>query len=498
MTRFPPVDAETSFPYMPTFRSDADKTVKVPAWLNDPTMYHNRGTSTFIGENSEYGDFPAAGGARRPVDRAARGRQRDDRHLQDLGPDAGVDGFRIDTVKHVNMEFWQRFGPALQGYAASLGNDDFFMFGEVFDANPEFMSQLHDEAGCRRRSTSASRPTARASQGSKPHRPSLRDFFAADDYYTDADSNAYSLPTFLGNHDMGRIGKFLRRQPGATGAELLERDELAHSLMYLTRGQPVVYYGDEQGFVGTTAATRTRARTCSRQPGRVLQRRRPDRHGRDARAAATSTTKPSALPHIATLSALRDEAPDAADGAQIHALRTDGPGVFAFSRITRSEKVEYVVAATARTRPRRRRFPTFSPGAPSPGCGRAAARRDAEVGQRQAGDGARCRRARSQVCKATQGAAARTEAPEPEFAAPQPGHRVTTGPRSGVEAARTTFSQVTVAWRPVGIEAMDRLGTDDNAPYRVFHDVRGLPKGSLLEYRVVVRDHDGDLGVAST
>lgn len=33
----------------------------------------------------------------------------------------------------------------------------------------------------------------------------LRDFFASDDWYTDTDSNAYELPTFLGNHDMGRV-----------------------------------------------------------------------------------------------------------------------------------------------------------------------------------------------------------------------------------------------------------------------------------------------------
>ena len=33
----------------------------------------------------------------------------------------------------------------------------------------------------------------------------LADFFAKDDWYTDADSNAYQLPTFLGNHDMGRV-----------------------------------------------------------------------------------------------------------------------------------------------------------------------------------------------------------------------------------------------------------------------------------------------------
>ena len=36
---------------------DADKNAKVPAWLNDPTIYHNRGDSTFAGESSTYGDF---------------------------------------------------------------------------------------------------------------------------------------------------------------------------------------------------------------------------------------------------------------------------------------------------------------------------------------------------------------------------------------------------------------------------------------------------------
>ncbi len=70
-----------------------------------------------------------------------------------------------------------------------------------------------------------------------------------DDYYTDTDSNAYSLPTFLGNHDMGRIGNFLRR-PQYSGDQLLQRDLLTQSLMFLTRGQPVTYYGDEQGFIG--------------------------------------------------------------------------------------------------------------------------------------------------------------------------------------------------------------------------------------------------------
>ena len=38
-------------------RADAEKTVKVPAWLNDVTLYHNRGNSHWVGESSVYGDF---------------------------------------------------------------------------------------------------------------------------------------------------------------------------------------------------------------------------------------------------------------------------------------------------------------------------------------------------------------------------------------------------------------------------------------------------------
>ncbi|HEX6286811.1 MAG TPA: alpha-amylase family glycosyl hydrolase, partial [Acidimicrobiia bacterium] len=52
---FPEVD-ETSFPYLPVL-PDGDEEAKSPAWLNDPLLYHNRGNSSFVGENSLYGDF---------------------------------------------------------------------------------------------------------------------------------------------------------------------------------------------------------------------------------------------------------------------------------------------------------------------------------------------------------------------------------------------------------------------------------------------------------
>ena len=53
---FPTLTASGSFPRVPIVDPAAAQ-AKTPAWLNDVTMYHNRGDSTFEGESSEYGDF---------------------------------------------------------------------------------------------------------------------------------------------------------------------------------------------------------------------------------------------------------------------------------------------------------------------------------------------------------------------------------------------------------------------------------------------------------
>ncbi|MFZ1744066.1 MAG: alpha-amylase family glycosyl hydrolase, partial [Pontixanthobacter sp.] len=36
---------------------EAEREIKVPAWLNNPLYYHNRGNSSFTGEDSRFGDF---------------------------------------------------------------------------------------------------------------------------------------------------------------------------------------------------------------------------------------------------------------------------------------------------------------------------------------------------------------------------------------------------------------------------------------------------------
>ena len=60
--------------------------------------------------------------------------------------DYDIDGFRIDTVKHVNLEFWQQFVPEILAHAAAEGKPDFFVFGEVFSGNSVLLSHYTSRA----------------------------------------------------------------------------------------------------------------------------------------------------------------------------------------------------------------------------------------------------------------------------------------------------------------------------------------------------------------
>jgi glycosidase len=55
------------------------------------------------------------------------------------------DGFRIDTVEHVNMEFWAELSPALVNHAKEVGIPEFFMFGEVYSGDSEELSSFTTE-----------------------------------------------------------------------------------------------------------------------------------------------------------------------------------------------------------------------------------------------------------------------------------------------------------------------------------------------------------------
>ena len=131
---FPTFDT-TGFPYTPVIPVGKEH-VKVPDWLNDPIRYHNRGDSTFAGESATLGDFSGLDDLMTEDPVVEKGME----DIYNAWVDFGVDGFRIDTVKHVNTGFWQDWTPAVASHATSIGKNDFFMFGEVYDASPTYRS----------------------------------------------------------------------------------------------------------------------------------------------------------------------------------------------------------------------------------------------------------------------------------------------------------------------------------------------------------------------
>ncbi len=475
---FPELDAAVSFPYTPVVAPD-EVAAKTPAWLNDVTLYHNRGDSTFSGESSTYGDFVGLDDLFTEHPTVQQGMQ----DIYNTWVDLGIDGFRIDTVKHVNLGFWQEFSPALMDHAASIGNDDFFMFGEVYDGNPAYLSTF----------TTAGRLPSTLDFGFQGQAvavtngaatQALADLYAGDDYYTDADSNAYSLPTFLGNHDMGRVGYFV-------GGDLAKA-RFAHQLMYTLRGQPVVYYGDEQGFTGTGGDKAARHDMFASQ---VADYNDDPVMGGSAGSADRYDTSAPLYGAISTLAALREAHPALADGAQVARYASDSAGIFAVSRIDAGANREYLVVANNAGAPMTASFDTYTNNGRFESIygGGSALRAD-----QQGTVSVEVPAMSVRVFRANRAMSAVDGAPSAAFASPQPGDVVAGRAEIRTAVPDDEYAQASFAYRVVGTSDWQPLGTDDNAPYRVFHDVSGLAKGTLVEYRTVVEDSTGAMTARSS
>ncbi len=499
---FPDMDL-AGFPRTPVLPAGAED-LKSPAWLNDPLLYHNRGNTSFTGENSLYGDFFG-------LDDLFTERREVVEGMTDIYSwwieEFGVDGFRIDTTKHVNMEFWQYFGPQVVDAAARSGNDDFFAFGEVYDQNygPQFLSEFSTRGKLQASIDFGFQLLARDFASAGGSAQNLRTFFAADDWYIDADSNAYAMPTFLGNHDMGRIGYFLEQDnPGADDDELLARSTLAHALMFFARGQPVIYYGDEQGFTGDGGDKLAREDMF---PSTVPEYNDNDLIGTDATTADDNFDRTHPLyQSIRRFSQLYRQHPALHSGAQIDRYATDGPGVYAFSRVDRDSQTEYLVAVNNADTPQAVTIPTDTPGTQFRllNTGFSGGSKPAPV-VRSAADGG------LDVTVPALGVTIyKANEPIPPGAAPavavstladgqvvelettsMDGHDVVDRMEIGAEVTADGPVEVTFAVRETGSSEYTVVGTDDNAPYRVFYDTTVHGDRTPLDVIAVVRDAAG-------
>jgi alpha-amylase len=478
---FPPLSATRSFPYTPVL-DPSEQNLKVPSWLNDLTLYHNRGDTTFVGEDSYYGDFFGLDDLFTEHPRVVRGMT----DIYKAWVDFGVDGFRIDTMKHVNDEFWQQFGPEVLAHARARGTREFFMFGEVFDTTKSFTSHFTTRDRMQAVLDFPFQDAARNFASRSSATDQLRTFFQDDDWYTDADSNVYQLPTFLGNHDMGRIGHFVvSDNPGAGDTEWVARDRLAHELMYFSRGNPVIYYGDEQGFTGSGGDQVARQTMFASQVPDYLD---DDLLGTSRTHAQDNfETGHPLYDSIADLAELTERHDALRDGAQQHRFAAAGQGVYAFSRLDRREQREYVVAlnnaetaqtAAILTYVAKRHFKRIH------GAGARHLKSDAS------------RRLTvtvpplsAVVYKLDGRIPGSKAAPAIALADPAPAPQSRGRMEVRADVAGESFYEVTVqadtgdGWQPVG--------TDDNAPYRVFHDVSGLRAGTDVRYRAIVLDNRG-------
>ena len=308
----------------------AERNVKVPAWLNDPIYYHNRGNSTFRGESSTMGDFFGLDDIYTEHPRVIEGM------IEIYGSwidKYGVDGFRIDTAQHVNPEFWQKFVPAMLARANARGIPNFHIFGEVATSE---MDPAHTAVNTRVDKLpnildfSFTRAVVDTVAG-KAGTDELAKLFRADPLYEGGADGARRNPTFLGNHDAGRFPALLRMF-GFKGndAELLKRDMLGHAMMLVLRGVPTIYSGDEQGFVGKGGDQDARQDMFA---SKVATYNEDKLLGTEATTAQSNfNTSHPLYREIAKLAGIRTSNAALTRGRQVVRYAQDKPGLFAVSR----------------------------------------------------------------------------------------------------------------------------------------------------------------------
>ncbi|WP_406446025.1 pullulanase-type alpha-1,6-glucosidase [Streptomyces sp. NBC_01613] len=484
--KFPAVDAG-SFPRTPTVAA-ADKNAKVPSWLNDPTMYHNRGDSTYTGESTTYGDFSGLDDLWTERPEVVSGMEKIyERWVRDFD----IDGFRIDTVKHVDMDFWTQWATALDAYAAKQGRKNFFMFGEVYSADTSVTSPYVTQGRLDATLDFPFQDAARtyASQGGSAQK--LASVFGDDYKYTTDKANAYEQVTFLGNHDMGRIGYFLDQDnPKATDAELLAKDKLANELMFLSRGNPVVYYGDEQGFTGSGGDKDARQTMFASKVADYLD---DDEIGTDRTHASDAyDTSAPLYQQIAELSKLRTDNPALTDGVQTQRYAADGAGVYAFSRTDAKTGTEYVVAFNNAGEAKTATFATGSAGMKFRGIYGTSDQVTSDADKKvtvtvPAGSAI--------VLKAAGRPAKPSTAPTLTLKAPDAGATGTVELSADVDGGQ--LNRVVFAAQ-VGGGKWRTLGSADHAPYKVTQAIgKDVPSGTALRYKAVVIDSAGHTASAT-
>lgn len=480
---------DRSFPHLPLVAPE-DEHAKRPEWLNDLRNYHNRGDSTFAGESLTYGDVYGLDDLFTERPEVVQG---EIALWSSWIRDYRLDGFRLDTVRHVNPSFWRAFLPAVRRAAAEAGIRDFSIFGENFDpaSTAATVRRLGMQSVLDFSFASTAVPYA-AGVGSPED---LAGLFDQDDLYTTSTSSASDLATFLGNHDIGRVGFTLLRAASWNVARALRGDLLAHDLLLLLRGAPVIYYGDEVGMTGGAEGTDKEARQ-DMFPTRVLAWRTQARiGGRPVEKSPSYDVGNPVARRIAALSALAARHPALRNGAQITRFAGGGAsGVFAVSRIDAARRIEYVVAFNNGTTARTVRVPTSSPRT------RFTALWPART-QGSTSDGAGLLELtvpahESVVRRATR---ALPPSPHPQVTLAAPAFDASAGLfRLRADIPGLDPASVTFVFRSSGTKGWQRLGRDGARPFRLVLEPGRFVRGRPISVAAIARSTSGAVAVSAS
>jgi glycosidase len=337
---------DPNYAYTP-FVHKGDEHAKTPDWLNDITLYHNRGDSTFTNENSTMGDFVGLDGVMTEHPKVVKGfidiyASWIDRY--------GIDGFRVDTARHVNPEFWQAFVPAMLAKAKAKGIPNFHIFGEIggVGLEPGKLAVHTRVDGFPAVIDFAFRQAVIDTVGGTAGTDHLEELFAGDPLYEGGEAAALIQPTFISNHDNGRFGHFVRQAfPKASDDEVLKRIIIGHAMLMTLRGVPVIYAGDEQGFAGDGWDQDAReslfaSKVASYNDNKLVGTK------------ATTATNNFVTSHpiyraLADMARVRAAEPALRQGRQVLRARGEKPGLFAVSRILNGREV--LVAFNTSTAP---------------------------------------------------------------------------------------------------------------------------------------------------
>ncbi len=337
--KFPCLKA-TTMPRVP-FVLAGDRHLKKPAWLNDPLNYHDRGNIDFGSCSQtcfEQGDFFGLDDLFTEKPNVWKGLAQ---IYSSWITRFKVDGFRVDTAKHVNAAFFKLWVPKIRAAAQAAGDKDFPIFGEITLNDAVDLSEFVRDRGVPQVLDFPFQQVASAYASGASGARGVADRMTDDDYFRTANGIDPAFTTFLGNHDMGRAAEQIVTQaPGLSGNALTQHVLLGYSLLYLLRGAPAVLYGDEVGMIGSGGDQQARQDMF---PTQVTDWQTQPRVGATpiGKGSSLGSTGNPIETQLQELAKLRDEHPELATGATV--VRYAKNAVLVVSRLDLATGKEAVV-----------------------------------------------------------------------------------------------------------------------------------------------------------